>query len=104
MADLFELMERGRLATRFAKLLEDCPDLYPAFVRLALRARRAGLKRWSADAVGHVVRWERLTDGKDAAGFKVNNDFVAMLGRKAMAEYPELAGFFETRRSRVDKG
>lgn len=86
---------------KFEAFLAKCPDFYPAFVRVALRLKRSGKDRHSADACLHYCRWERLTSGeKDDDGWKCNNSYSALLARKAMKEYPELDGFFETRRRR----
>lgn len=86
---------------RFDEFVARCPDVYRAFVQYALRLKRAGKTRYSADAILHVIRFE--TDLADNAGdFKINNNFSAPLARKAMAEYPELKDFFETRRSKGD--
>lgn len=79
--------------------MQEQPDVYPAFVRIALEMRRRGRERYSADGIGHVLRWENLVAGR-ADDFKVNNNYIAMLARKAMDENPELSGFFETRRMR----
>lgn len=94
--------ENGRrlsLEERFARLLERCPDLYPQFVRIALDLRRRGHPRYSADGVGHVLRWHRAV-ARESNDWKINNNYIALLARKAMAECEELAGFFELRRRR----
>lgn len=46
------------------------------------------------------LRWTRVTSGKDAEGFKINNVFTALLARKAMREHEALEDFFETRARR----
>ena len=84
------------LDARFARFLVECPDVYPEFVQIAKDLRTAGRERYSADAICHVIRYFRDTRGA-SDGFKVNNDYTSRLARKAMAEHPELAGFFETR-------
>ena len=85
---------------RFAAFLEACPDVYPAFVRVALSLREHGFKRCSADGVAHVVRWQVATSGRDASGFKINNNVISLMARKAMLECVQLDGFFEVRRLR----
>ena len=54
----------------------------------------------SADALLHRIRWEVAvnTTGDD---FKINNDFAALYARKFREQYPEHAGFFETRERRA---
>ena len=85
---------------RFAAFMEACPDVYPAFVRVALSLRERGFKRYSADGVAHVVRWQVATSGHDASGFKINNNVISLMARKAMREHVQLDGFFETRQLR----
>lgn len=84
------------LEDRFALFLLDCPDVYPEFVKIALDLKESGIERYSSDAVCHVIRYFRATRSRND-GFKINNNMTSRLARKAMAEYPELAGFFETR-------
>ena len=85
---------------RFAAFLRDCPDVYPSFIRIAMDLKRRGYERYSSDGIFHVIRWQMATSGRDASGFKLNNNFTAAMSRKAVAEYPELEGFFEMRRCR----
>jgi hypothetical protein len=91
------------IEARFEKFLAEHPDVYAEFVRIALDLRRRGREHYSADAVCHVIRFERITSGKDDDGWKLNNSFTALLARKAMAEHPEeLGGLFETRQRRAE--
>lgn len=75
-------------------------QLYRTFVQTALRAKQKGFKRrWSVQAIMEIMRWE--TGSADSEGeYKINHNIRAFVARKAMAEVPELADFFETRRSR----
>ena len=71
--------------------------LYVAFVDLAIRARRAGFPHWGGKAITEQLRWESaLRDGYQNA-VKINNNAHPGLARLAMAEHPELVGFFATR-------
>lgn len=88
---------------RFDRFMVECPDVYPLFVQHALDLVRRGVTHYSADAICHVIRFHRITAGRDSAGYKVNNVFTALLARKAMAEHPaELGGFFETRQRKSE--
>lgn len=77
------------------------PDVYEEFVRYARLLKSRGRDHYSADAICHVIRFHRITSGKDSSGFKVNNNYTALLARKAMAECPDLDGFFVTRERRA---
>lgn len=81
---------------KFDEFVARCPEVYRAFVAYALRLKRAGKPRYSADAILHVIRFETDLSGND--GWKINNIYSSFMSRKAMAEHSELEGFFETRR------
>lgn len=68
------------------------------FVQLAREAKSTGLRHYSADAILHVIRWRFVIEQRRGK-FKLNNNWTAPLARWAMANYPDLAGFFETRAS-----
>jgi len=83
---------------RFAEFDAANPDVWDEFVRLANLAIDAGLERYSADAIMHVIRWNRNIVRKvDDSGFRVNDHYASRYARKWGETYPELAGFFETR-------
>jgi hypothetical protein len=100
---LFTWAEReadGRPRTiqeRFERFLQLHPDVYEQFVEIAMQLKRRDLKRYSADGIGHVLRYHRVTSTVGAADFKVNNIFISRMARRAMEERPELLGFFELR-------
>lgn len=81
---------------RFEDWLSANPEVFPAFVEIALQAKREGRERWSADHLLAILRWNHGRLQKDR-NWKCNNDFTSRLSRKAMAEVPELEGFFELR-------
>lgn len=68
------------------------------FIDLAREAKATGLRHFSADAILHRIRWHFVIDQR-RGNWKCNNNWTATLGRWAMAEHRDLAGFFETRAS-----
>lgn len=68
------------------------------FVELAREAKRSGLRRFSADAILHRIRWHFVIEQR-RGNWKCNNNWTATLARWAMQECPDLKGFFETRAS-----
>lgn len=68
------------------------------FVALAREVKATGLKRYSADAILHRIRWHFVIEQRRGK-FKLNNNWTAPLARWAMAHHPDLEGLFETRRS-----
>jgi len=70
--------------------------VFTAFVKEAHRARRKGLKRFSARAILHYLRWETaLSDSGEA--FKISNRSSAIFSRMTMTLFPILNGYFVTR-------
>ena len=82
--------------TLFDIWLKDNSHVYRRFCFIARKARRIGMKRWSARGVIHVMRWKSAIQDSDPT-FKINNNISPMLARQAMKDYPELEGFFEVR-------
>lgn len=106
MRSLFEVAQPladDSIDARFERFMLEHPDVYEAFIEIALDLRRKGTRHYSADSIAHVVRWHRETSGKGADGFKINDHFTSRFARKAMAEFPELAGFFELRRTKAER-
>lgn len=93
--------ETATIQDRFERWLQDHPEAFPAFVRIALRLKASGYTRYSADGVMHALRWNRLIEGRTGE-FLVNDHFSSRIARKAMAEVPELAGFFQTRKLKAE--
>lgn len=94
---LFDERERT-IRERYERWRGEHPDVYQEFVRIALDLRRRGFERYSADGIGHVLRWFVATSGKDDEGWKINNCFISRMAREAMDNHQELRTFFEVRR------
>ena len=87
------------------------PPVYPheiprevceLFEKLALRVQGMGFVRYSADALLHQIRWhEQIERGN--RDFKINNNHAAVLARWFLKRHPDMAGFFELRRSQNDE-
>lgn len=88
-------------AEKFAEYLAANPEIYDALRRFALEAKRAGRARLGIGALCERVRWYTDIEAK-GDGFKINNSFRAHFARLLMEREPELAGFFETRKSKAD--
>lgn len=78
------------------------PHVFRLFERFALEAA-ARRKRFSSDAVLHRLRWFTQIETDDPAGFKINDHWSAFYARLFLEQHPELAGFFELRRSVADR-
>lgn len=81
---------------RFETWIQANPGFWRAFVNLSLQMRRQGMAQWGSKAACEVLRYAAYVQSVGEE-FKIPNDFSSRLARKAMAEVPELEGFFETR-------
>lgn len=84
---------------RFAEFHARHPMVWIHFERFALQLIADGVRRYSADAVMHRVRWETRAGSKD--GFKVNNNWVAFYSRMWRQNHPTLRHLFAVRKQRV---
>lgn len=88
---------------RFAEFVRQHPDVVEAVVKVCRQMKASGKDGWSIDAAFHVVRWQMATSAHgQGADFALNNTFTAPMGRYIMATFPDLAGYFETRRRRCE--
>lgn len=71
--------------------------IYPLFETLALQAHRRGFRRYSADAVGHLIRWHYVGKGQPNA---FNDHWCSDLARWFMRKHPHMVGFFVLRKKR----
>lgn len=79
----------------------DGETVYGELVRRAFRLRERGFPHYGVGAIVESIRFDRNVEvGPDGDLFKVNNSYRSRLARKAMREYDELDGFFETRELR----
>jgi len=87
-----------KLQAKWELVKEANPELLDTCYQLCLRARQRGIKRWSADAMFHVLRWETaLNTEADDIAVKVNNNYSSLVARDLMDTYPDLEGFFSLR-------
>jgi len=72
------------------------PHVLEAIVRVCLRVRDAGRRRWGIKAAFEVVRYNAAitTDGRP---YKLNNNHAPYYARWIMRDVPALAGFFVLR-------
>jgi len=83
------------LNERFNEYLKDNPHIFPTFVSFSLQMKRSGRNKYSHWVIVNRMRWDIDIKAIDTnSEFKISNDYIALLARKAMKEYPELAGFF----------
>lgn len=98
-------MEQGRFTfseQEFATYHADNPHIYVKLREYALEAKRAGRKRLSINLLFERLRWYTTVETQGDE-FKLNNNWRAYYARLLMTQEPQLAGMFETRRSKADE-
>jgi len=89
----------------FERYHEKHPDVYDLFCRYARELKRTGMKRYSARAIMHRIRWHRWTSAHPVdRTFKVSNYWSARYARMYATDHPDEAQFFGFRRAKTTIG
>lgn len=91
---------RGGLQASFDRFHAANPHVYTALRYVALWCVRNG-RKMGMKAIYERVRWEYSVQ-TDEEPYRLNNNYTAYYARLLMADEPELAGYFETRRTRAN--
>jgi len=91
------LYDDGTYPEDFWQWIELNAHVLTAFIALARRSQARGLRRWSSDAICHVLRWQTAMREAGQSHLKINDHATAGLARLAMQLAPDLIGFFATR-------
>ena len=87
---------------KFAEWCEQNQAVLDLLTKYALEAKRSGRERLSINLLFERARWYSTVETHGDA-WKLNNNWRSFVARKLMADVPELAGFFETRKSQADE-
>ena len=88
------------LEERYQAFVRDNPHVVDAFCRVALDMIDRGVGRYSADGIGHILRWEAIVQSKGEE-YRVNNSYLSRMGDEFVRRYPQHEGFFERRKRRA---
>lgn len=95
------LSAASRAEERFQAFLRANPQVYAEFKRRALALHRRGWRHFGAKAIIEAMRYESaISAATPDEPFKLNNSHTSRLVRLAIADEPELVGFFELRELR----
>lgn len=97
-----DCMDDG-IQAAFEAFHEENPQVYQLLVGLAREGVQAGRNRLGIGNLFEVLRWKMnlRTTGDD---FKLNNNFRSRYARMIMAQEPDLADVFETRKLESEGG
>lgn len=105
VATLFDEVARERsIQESFLAFHRDNPEIFALFHRFAEELRRAGRKRYSADAIIQRIRWHMAVEVVSEDDFKINDHYSSRYARMLIDVYREFDGFFNLRRLREPKG
>ncbi len=74
------------------------PEVWKRFQEIALELIRRGQKRYGAQTIFAIIRWESWLGDGGVTAFKINNDYAPLYSRRFQRTYPEHGNFFSTRR------
>lgn len=75
------------------------PQVYALFERFALEMHARG-RKFGVGLLTERVRWECAITTASDDGFKINNNHRAYIGRKLVADHPQLQSFLSFRETR----
>lgn len=85
---------------KFAAFHAENPGIYRHLVRLARKAKDAGMTRVGIGMLWEVLRWQ-YSISVHKSHWKLNNSHRSHYARLIMRMEPDLIGFFETREMRA---
>jgi hypothetical protein len=86
-----------RTLKRFKEFHQENPHIFKEFKQLAYKMKKAGRKKYSAQAIIYVIRFNQdLKTTGDV--FKINNDFTSIYARLLMYRDLSMENFFEIRK------
>jgi hypothetical protein len=100
MNDLL-INNNAALAQEFSEFDEKHPDIWEAFVAITKDFLARGQRRYSADGILHIIRWQRRTS-TEKLSLKINNNHAAFYARKWREHFPDADNFFALRTSKAD--
>ncbi len=91
-------------AAKFADFDAANPHVYARIVHIARKMFDTGRRKfWGIAAIYERLRWESVFETtRDEDEFKLNNNYRAFYTRKMFHDFPDMVGFFRTRRSVAD--
>lgn len=82
---------------KFLVFHSEHPTVYKLFEKFALQLINNGHEKLGAKMIIERIRWEMSTQSKDAAGFKINNNYTCYYSRLFIKNHPEHSEKFEFR-------
>jgi hypothetical protein len=97
----FAFDEATTIQERFEAFDREHPEIFESLVTMAFDLRKRGFHRYGLKSLFERLRWHFQVERGDE-DWKLNNIYTSRYVRKMIQEYPELDGFFETRRLKAE--
>ena len=88
---------------KFESFHQSHPDIYRQIVKQARAIKAKGFKHFGIRRIWEGLRWFAFLESGSDAEFKLNDHLVPRFSRLVMAQEPDLAGFFRTRKAQSDE-
>lgn len=86
---------------KFEEFLELNPGFFDEFVKIARELVGKGLTWLSADWILHYMRIYSILHIQSNTDYRINDHISSRISRKVIAECPDLAPYFRTRKLRA---
>lgn len=86
------------LVSKFLSYHDKHPKIYEAFKKFSFEAKEAGLEKFSCWFIANRIRWFYQVENREDRVYKITNDYIACYARQLMFDFPELDGFFTTKK------
>lgn len=101
MPTYLRIARQATFEERFKRFLENHPEVYQEFKRLAHQLLARGVERYGAKAIMEVIRYSCAISEQETEQLRIDNNWTSRLARKLMDEDERFNGFFETRKIRT---
>ena len=79
----------------FTRIHQEKPEIYKEFKKASFELINAGVPRYSAYGIMHVVRFLTIQTMLPGEDFKINNNVIPFYARLFVREYPQHKNFFK---------
>ena len=87
----------------FKKVHEKKPQIYEEFKKATFKLIKAGVPRYSADGIMHVVRFLTVQTMHPDSNFKISNNTITFYARLFVRDFPQHKDFFRYRVLKSDQ-
>jgi hypothetical protein len=99
-----ELDRNAMMRAMYQEFAQQNPHVEHELVVMAFNLKNRGIETYGIAALWEVLRYSWLITTNDPnSQLKLNNNYKAFYARDIMKKYPDLDGFFTTRKAQADE-